>query len=401
MSFSVEIPYGAYWSTPFAKWQGTLSNLHSVRFAAHVAKQELERREIAVEVFDFGVLGITTPQQGSFYGLPWLTGMIGAGHVSGPTISQACATAARCMLTATQEIETGLASCALTVACERHSNSPHIYYPNPKGPGGYGITEDFALDNMTRDPLGQHSMLTTAENVAAKHHISTGQQHELVLRREEQYRMALENDRAFQRKYMTLPFDVPSPDYRRIAASLDGDEGVMESTPEGLAALKPILEDGTVTAGGQTHPGDGNAAMVITTPERAGELSTNPNIAIRILGFGLARVELGYMPEAPIPAAKMALESGNRKIEQVDAIKTHNPFAVNDLVFASETKTDAMEINNYGCSLVWGHPSSATGLRSVIELIEELVMRGGGLGLFTGCAAGDSAMAVLIEVADR
>jgi acetyl-CoA acetyltransferase len=175
----------------------------------------------------------------------------------------------------------------------------------------------------------------------------------------------------------------------------------MESTPEGLAALKPILEDGTVTAGGQTHPGDGNAAMVITTPERAGELSTNPNIAIRILGFGLARVELGYMPEAPIPAAKTALESGNRKIEQVDAIKTHNPFAVNDLVFASETKTDAMEMNNYGCSLVWGHPSSATGLRSVIELIEELVMRGGGLGLFTGCAGGDSAMAVLIEVADR
>ncbi|MBI5922557.1 MAG: thiolase family protein, partial [Betaproteobacteria bacterium] len=57
-------------------------------------------------------------------------------------------------------------------------------------------------------------------------------------------------------------------------------------------------------------------------------------------------------------------------------------------------------MNNYGCSLVWGHPQAPMGTRSIIELIEELVIRGGGFGLFTGCAAGDSAMAVVIEVAD-
>ena len=39
-------------------------------------------------------------------------------------------------------------------------------------------------------------------------------------------------------------------------------------------------------------------------------------------------------------------------------------------------------------------------MRAVIELIEELAMRGGGYGLFTGCAAGDSAMAVVVEVGD-
>ena len=47
-------------------------------------------------------------------------------------------------------------------------------------------------------------------------------------------------------------------------------------------------------------------------------------------------------------------------------------------------------MNNYGCSLIWGHPQGPTGLRSVIELIEELVQRGGGRGLFVGCAAGDA-----------
>ncbi|MEM9685047.1 MAG: thiolase family protein, partial [Pseudomonadota bacterium] len=55
----------------------------------------------------------------------------------------------------------------------------------------------------------------------------------------------------------------------------------------------------------------------------------------------------------------------------------------------------------YGCSLIFGHPNGPTGMRLVVELIEELVGLGGGKGLFTGCAAGDSAMAVVIQVTDR
>ena len=58
-------------------------------------------------------------------------------------------------------------------------------------------------------------------------------------------------------------------------------------------------------------------------------------------------------------------------------------------------------MNNYGCSLIWGHPQGPTGLRSIIELIEELRLKGGGRGLFHGCAAGDSSMAVILEVTDR
>mgnify|MGYP000565683525 CR=1 FL=1 len=81
-------------------------------------------------------------------------------------------------------------------------------------------------------------------------------------------------------------------------------------------------------------------------------------------------------------------------------VKTHNPFAVNDLVFAHETGFDVMKMNNYGCSLIWGHPQGPTGLRTILEMIEELVMRGGGRGVFTGCAAGDTAMAVVLEVGD-
>lgn len=400
MTFKAEIPYGAYWSTPFARWQGSFANLHSVEFAAHVARLELAKRKIDPKSFDYGVLGFSVPQKHSFYGLPWLTGMIGAEAAGGPTLMQACATGVRTVLAAAQEIEVGMATTALAINCDRTSNGPHIYYPNPRGPGGTGLAEDWVMENFNCDPLGGHPMLKTAENVAAKHGIGTAEQHQLVLRREEQYRQSLENDSAFLKRYMTLPFDVPAPNFKKTANTMTGDEGVSQSTPEGLAKLKPVMPDGTVTFGGQTHPADGNAAIVVTTREKARELSTNPKIAVRLHGFGLARVPLAYMPEAMLPAAQRALDQAGRTVAQMTAIKTHNPFAVNDIYFSRQTGADLMSMNNYGCSLVWGHPQAPMGTRAIIELIEELALRGGGFGLFTGCAAGDTAMAVVLEVCD-
>jgi len=400
MTYKAQIPYGAYWSTPFARWQGALAHLHAIEFGAWVAKRELERRKIPAEVFDHGVLGFSVPQHQSFYGLPWLAGLAGIPRVGGPTVMQACATGVRTLLTAVQEIEVGLAQTALALTCDRTSNGPHVYYPNPKGPGGTGGHEDWVLDNFGCDPLGRHAMVQTAENVARKHGFTTAQQHEVVLLREAQYREATANGAAFHKRFITLPFEVPAANFKKNQATLEGDEGINHSTPEGLAKLKPVVEGGTVTFGGQTHPADGNAGMVVTTPERARELASNPKIAVRLHGFGQARAALAYMPEAPVPAAARALAQAGRTVKQMDAIKTHNPFAVNDLFFAKETGVDLAKINNYGCSLVWGHPQAPMGTRGVIELVEELALRGGGWGLFSGCAAGDTAMAVVLEVGD-
>jgi acetyl-CoA acetyltransferase family protein len=401
MTYKAEIPYGAYWSTPFTKWQGSFAHLHSVQFAAHVARAELGKRKIDPTVFDYGVLGISVPQKNSFYGLPWLTGMIGAAGVGGPTVSQACATGARSLLAAAQEIESDLASAALVVTCDRTSNGPHVVYPNPAAPGGTADHENWVLDNFSCDPLGKHSMLQTAENVARKYQVSRAEQEDVVLRRSAQYGDALADGHAFQKRYMTLPFDVPNRNFRKVAGKVESDEGVVRSSADGLAKLAPVMPDGTVTFGAQTHPADGNASMVVTTPDRARELSRDPKIRIGLLGFGLARTDLAHMPEAPVPAAKRALAQAGLSIRDMDAIKSHNPFAVNDIVFARETGADIKTMNNYGCSLVWGHPQAPTGLRAVIELIEELAARGGGRGLFQGCAAGDTAMAVVVEVDTR
>ena len=391
MAYRAEIPYGCYWSTPFARWQGAFAHLNALEFCADVARRELARRDIPASAFDHGVLGFTVPQKHSFYGLPWIAGRAGLGQLAGPTIMQACATGVRALLAGAQEIESGLARTTLALTCDRTSNGPHLYYPNPRGPGGTGSHEDWVMDNFSCDPLGPHAMVKTAENVAAKHAISTAEQHEVVLLREGQYKEALKS--GFHRRFMSLPFDVP-----QTKAALEGDEGIRFSSAEGLAKLKPVLEGGTVTYGGQTHPADGNAGIVLATPERARELSRDPTLRIRLLGFGQARAALAHMPEAPVPAATRALGQAQIEFSALKAIKTHNPFAVNDIVFSRLTGAKLDRMNTSGCSLVWGHPQAPTGTRAIIELIEELVLAGGGVGLFTGCAAGDSAMALVLQV---
>jgi len=401
MTPQVEIPYGQYWSTPFCKWQGAFQHLHSLEFAAFVAREELARRRLPLELLDYAVLGTTIPQLHSFYGLPWLTGLLGAAELTGPTLSQACATSARCVAAAAQEIQSGAASAALVVTCDRTSNGPHLYYPTCYRPGGTGKHEDWVVDNFGCDPLGGHSMLATAENVAREYAISTAEQHDVVLRRQQQYEDALGDDRAFQRRFMTLPFEVPDARFRHTGATLKGDEGVYPSTAGKLRALEPVLADGSVTFAAQTHPADGNAGLVVAAPDVARQMSSDEHIVCRIAGFGQARVDLAHMPKATVPAARRALARSHIGLDQVKAIKSHNPFALNDIVFSRETGADLASMNNYGCSLVWGHPQGPTGLRAIIELIEELVLAGGGYGLFYGCAAGDSAMAVVLEVSDR
>ena len=396
----IAIPYGGYWCTPFARWQGSFAHLHSLRFAAHVAREALAARGIAPTVFDHGVLGITVPQKNSFYGLPWLAGEIGASQVGGPTIMQACATSARVLAEAAREIAAGSASCVLTITADRVSNGPHIYYPNPQGPGGTGETEDWVLGNFECDPFAQCNMVTTAENCARQWQVSTAEQHDLVLMRYAQYQAArtLTHGRSFQHRYMPLPFAVPDQRFKKTVATLSSDEGIHPTTAEGLKKLKPVAPNGTITYGAQTHPADGNAGMIVTTPARAATLSRDPDIHIRVLAFAQARAALAMMPAAPIEAAQRALAAANLGIVDLAAIKSHNPFAVNDIIFARATGAKVEAMNNYGCSLIWGHPQAPTGMRSIIELIEELVIKGGGYGLFHGCAAGDTAMAVVLKV---
>ena len=172
----------------------------------------------------------------------------------------------------------------------------------------------------------------------------------------------------------------------------------MESTEQGLAALRPVLPEGTHTFGSQTHPADGNCAVFVTTKDNARELSTGDGLDIRLISYGYARTKKGYMAMAVVPAVQMALSKAGIAVKDVKAIKTHNPFAVNDIYLAQQLGIDADQINNYGCSLIFGHPQAPTAGRLLIEGIEETAMTGGGYLLLCGCAAGDTAAGLVLKV---
>ncbi len=397
MADAPEIPWRCWWTSPFARWQGPLAHLHSLRFAAHVAARALARRGIGPARLEGGVLGFTVPQKGSFYGLPWAAGLMGAPHIAGPTIMQACATSVRLVDHAAGEIRRGRAAVMLALAGDRVSNGPLLAYPAPDAPGGAAETEQWVLDNFARDPWAGASMVETAEAVARRWGFSREAQDDLVVMRMTAYAGA--RAAGFHARFMELPFDVPDRRFARTASTLDGDWGVQPLDEAKLRSLKPVLEGGTVTHGGQTHPADGTAGLLVTTPGAARALAPG-GPRVRILGTGQARGERGLMPAAPVPAARAALAEAGLSIAAIDLVTSHNPFAVNDLVFAAETGFPLAAMNPHGCSLVWGHPQGPTGLRGLIELIEGLAERGGGRGLFQGCAAGDSAMAVVIDVTD-
>ncbi len=388
------IPYGVYWSTPFCKWQGSLSGENSVKLAAKVAASVLGEKDISPESFDALVLGMTVPQRSSFYGAPWFAGMLGAPGITGPTVSQACATSARVVATAAGELETGTRECVLGVATDRCSNGPHIVYPNPRGIGGMGEVEEWVWDNFNRDPFAKNPMLQTAENVAKEAGISREEQDDIAFLRSEQYQQALSEDRAFQKRYM-VTVELKQGKKTKL---VEGDEGIFPTTKEGLASLKPVMEGGSVTFGAQTHPADGNAGMVLATKERAAELSRDKGVTIQVLGFGAERVKKGFMPMAVLPAAQTALSNAGVALSDLSVINTHNPFAVNDAYFCRETGVAMEAMNCMGSPLVYGHPQAPTGLRASIEMIEELVQKGGGYGLFSGCAAGDNALALVLRV---
>ena len=217
----------------------------------------------------------------------------------------------------------------------------------------------------------------------------------VTIRRHDQYRHALADDRAFQKRYM---FPVEVRVNKKQYKIVKEDEGVIPTTREGLAVLEPVEPGGVHTYGTQTHPADGNCGMIVASRERARALSADPGIEVQIVSYGFARVKKGTMAAAPVPAAEMALKNAGLQVSDIKAVKTHNPFAVNDINMANKMGLDIMAINNYGSSLVYGHPQGPTSGRLIMELIEELAVLGGGYGLWAGCAAGDTGAAMVVKV---
>jgi acetyl-CoA acetyltransferase len=333
------------------------------------------------------------PQRASFYAAPWIAAQLGMADAGGQMIAQAVATSVACIAHAAAATQLNGGATQLVVTADRVSNGPLLVYPRSNGMGGSPATENWVLDNFAADPNTSQSMLHTAERTCKDGGFSRQACDELALLRYSQYADALKDERAIQKRYLQ-PIVVAQ---RKGKLVLAADEGVSEYSAAGLAALKPSMTDGVTTPGTQTHPADGAAGLVVTSRDRALALAADRGL-VRLLSAGFARAEKGCMPKAPALAAQRALTSAGLTITDVKVVTTHNPFAANDLWLHQATGFPLEQMNPLGCSLIYGHPQAPTGMRAVAELVEALRLRGGGVGLFTGCAAGDMGAALLLSL---
>ncbi|MEL7159018.1 MAG: thiolase family protein, partial [Actinomycetota bacterium] len=131
----VAIPLPATWSSPFVRWQGSLAEINSIDLAVQVTGSALDRAEVSPTALDGVVVGMTVPQQASFYAAPTLAARIGAPGVSGPVIAQACATGVACLGAAAARAE-GEGATVAVITTDRISNGPVLTYPSALGPGG-------------------------------------------------------------------------------------------------------------------------------------------------------------------------------------------------------------------------------------------------------------------------
>jgi acetyl-CoA C-acetyltransferase len=381
------------WSSPFVRWQGRLADVSSLDLAVAVTRDALAARPVDAARISQIVLGTTIPQQGSFYAAPWIAARLGLEGIGGPHLAQACATSVACIVGAAAAVEVEPRSCSLVVTADRTSNGPLLVYPRSRGAGGSPATENWVLDNFAADPWTGQAMVETAEAVATEGGFSREAVDDVTLLRYEQYANALAHDRAFQRR--TLQPVVIGEGKRRLV--VDADEGVHDTTAEGLRALAPTAPGGVVTFGSQTHPADGAAGCVVLDADGARELAAGRGV-VRLLAAGFARAEKARMPKAATTAAVIALHDAGLTWSDVAIVNTHNPFAINDLWFSQQTGFALEKMNPFGCSLVYGHPQAPTGLRGIVELVEALRLQGGGVGVFTGCAAGDTGAALVVRV---
>ena len=157
--------------------------------------------------------------------------------------------------------------------------------------------------------------------------------------------------------------------------------------------------DGIHSFAAQTHPADGNSALAVCSREKAKELADPDGPEIQVVSFGYGRAEKARMGAAPVPATEMALAKAGLAAKDITVWKTHSPFAVNDVNMARKLGVDPYKnFNDYGCSMIFGHPHAATMGRHIIEMIEQLVIQGGGYGCASGCAAGDTGATLIVKV---
>ncbi|MFG2888899.1 acetyl-CoA C-acetyltransferase [Streptomyces sp. NPDC048248] len=372
--------------TPVGKRNGGLASVHPADLGAHVLKALMDRTDVdpaAVEDVVFGCLDTVGPQAGDIARTAWLAAGLPE-EVPGVTIDRQCGSSQQAVHFAAQGVLSGTQDLVVAGGTQNMSMIP-IAFAGRQAAEPLGLTEGpFAGSEGWRARYGDRpvNQFHGAELIAEKWGISRRDMEEYALRSHQRAIRALDEGR-FTRE--TVP-------YGDIAL----DEGPRRDTSlEKMAALKPLVEGGRLTAGVSSQVSDGAAVMLLAGERAVREHGLTPRA--RIHHLSVRGEDPIRMLSAPIPATAHALKKTGLTLDAIDLIEINEAFASVVLAWIEETGADPDKVNVNGGAIALGHPLGATGVKLMTTLLHELERTNGRYGLQTMCEGGGQANVTIIE----
>ncbi len=380
--------------TPFGRFGGALSPLSAPELGGAAIREALDRSGVEDGELQHSVFGIVV--QAGIGQIPSRQANVHAGlpfSLTTETLNQVCASGLRSATLAETMIRAGDYDVVLAGGMESMSNSPYLL---PKARWGARMGDAPALDAMMHDGLldaFEHvNMVRFGSDGAKRFGISREEQDEWALRSHRQAAKATDEGHLAEE---IVGLKVPGK--KGKTTYVEHDEPIRrDTTLEKLAALKPIDEGGTVTAGNAPGVTDGAGALVLASESYAGRRGLEP------LGTIVAHDKVAEEPSnlltVPGNAGKLALEKAGWSAGDLDLVEINEAFAGVAIHSTNILGVDPEIVNTSGGALALGHPIGASGARILMTLIYGLRRRGGGKGLATLCSGGGQGDAVLVEV---
>ena len=180
-------------------------------------------------------------------------------------------------------------------------------------------------------------------------------------------------------------------------AVFDTDEGPRpDTTPEGLAKLRPVFHaKGSVTAGNSSQTSDGAAGVIVMSRGRAEELGLKP--LARFVSYAVGGVPPELMGMGPVAAVPKALKLAGLGLEEIDLIELNEAFACQAIAVMRELGMDDERVNVNGGAVALGHPLGASGAKLTVQIMGEMRRRKSRYGLVTMCVGGGQGAATVFE----
>lgn len=370
--------------TPQGRFLGRLSPFTAPRLGALAASAVLERAAIPADAIDQVIIG-NVLAAGAGQNIARQIAL-GAGipvSTTAFTVNMMCASGLRAISLGAQAIRAGEAETVLCGGVESMSNAP-LLLPRPRK-GEEPAAPGAATDSLLRDGLvdafsGRH-MAECVEDLAAS----------LGIGRERQDAFALRSQTLARAAASSLTQElVPVGD-------LSADEHPRpETTPEGLASLKPSFRpDGTITAGNASGVNDGAAMVVLCAEGTARSRGWKP--MARFSGCAVSGCEPGWFATGPVAATRALCAGLGVSPAHFDAIELNEAFAAQALACIDALGLDPAKVNPQGGAIALGHPIGASGARLVVHLAHRIAAGGTVHGLAALCAGGGMGIAASLE----